>query len=58
MLGAKWIIEGHLESKYWVVVRSKYWVVVRWSPEDSYKAAGLYFIELSGLSRVDVFRAE
>jgi len=39
--GAHWIIEAHLEDKYWFVDR--------WSPKDNFRTCGEYLIRLSGL---------
>lgn len=39
--GSRWIIEGHLKSKYWFVNR--------WSPKDNFRKAGEYLIKKSGL---------
>jgi len=39
--GSRWIIEAHLEDKYWFVDR--------WSPKDGFEHAGEYLIQLSGL---------
>ena len=44
--GSQWIIEAHAEHKYWIVDR--------WSPEDDYKEAGLYLINLSGLLNEEI----
>lgn len=41
MDGAEWIIEGLLKDKYRFVVR--------WSPENTFRDAGVYLINLSGL---------
>lgn len=38
--GSRWIIEGHLKSKYWFVNR--------WSPKDNFRKAGEYLISKSG----------
>lgn len=39
--GSTWIIEAHLEDKYWFVNR--------WAPRDNFQKCGMYLIELSGL---------
>ena len=39
--GSEWILEGHLENKYWFVAR--------WSPIDKFASCGNYLINLSGL---------
>lgn len=40
--GAEWIIEAHLQDKYFFVVRK--------SPQDNFSDCGKYLIELSGLN--------